>query len=446
MKHSIRLRLVFATLLIFASAIPNLGNELNIFGSMVNFYRLVVVFLAIATLVLFRGEIRMSGRGSFFLWFVFLMSWIAYGLVLFLVSPYSDFDRGLRELLALLCGVLCFYVVSGLRLTAGEIETVLRVLFVLLVGMIVFAFCEIISGEHLSSSMFNDPDNQVVWKEDPHSATGFMYNNNDFSSLLTLMLPVVIGRFRIHFRRGYFDPGWVMVVLVIVINRINDANICNTAALIGIFGYLLLKAGKDRRKQGLLLLGGIVFLAVLFVMYAFRETGDRNNVVSRAMQLIEYSQKGRGGLRARMLIYRDAFSGACFSGFMGLGPGGFYRYYTENPSDSHFVDPHSLFFEILSEYGVIIFLVFILLIVYLFRGMRFVRQNGENETICLWGEMGEIWILIYSIVTFASSSYLQNAFHWTLLALICLMYETGKEKEERSYEYQKSSDLGTAYR
>ncbi|MBO6163213.1 MAG: O-antigen ligase family protein [Eubacterium sp.] len=446
MRHSIRLRLVIASLIIAASAIPNLGNELHIMGSFLNFYRIVVVILALFTLFLFRSEVCLSGRRSFLIWFVFLFAWFAYGLVLFVASPYADFDRGLRELFALLCGALCFYILSCLELSPQEIEMIFRVMFVILCGFILLAFWEIATGNHLSSSMFNDPTNKVIWRLNKHAATGIMYNVNDFSALITLMLPVVIGRFRINFRRAYLDPGWALVVLVAVINRINDANFCNAALLIGTLGYLLLRVRWDRRKLGLILGATILLLVGVIILYSTRDHVDSEDVVSRTMELIQNSQKGQGSLRARLLIYRDGFAGAWISGFLGLGPGGFFRYYTLNPSDSHFVDPHSLFLEILSEYGLVIFLIFAALVIFLFRRMRALYKEGTTETFRLWGEMGVIWIIIYCIVTFASSSYLQSGFHWTLLALICLMYETGKEKEERSYEYQKSSDLGTAYR
>ena len=50
MRQPVRLRLVIASLLIAASAIPNLGFEFNTFGFYWTFYRIVVVFLALITL------------------------------------------------------------------------------------------------------------------------------------------------------------------------------------------------------------------------------------------------------------------------------------------------------------------------------------------------------------------------------------------------------------
>ncbi len=417
-----------AALLVGASAIPNLGNELNMLGGFLNFYRVVVALLAVLTLILFRGEIRLSGRRSFLFWMGFLFVWLAYAGVLMVGSPYTDSERGIREIFSLLCGLFCFYILSNLKLTKDEIELVLRFLFFVLTALVLLGFGEIITGKHLSSSMYSDPNQKITWRTNLYTATGFSYNINDYSALITLMLPVTLGRFRIRLRRFFIDPGWFLVASVVLINRINDANICNAAILVGVFAFAIFRAKADRRKQGMLAMAALAVLVFLIIFTIVRGSGS-DDLFARVMNLIEKSEEGKGSLQARMLIYRDGFSGAWVSGLLGLGPGGFYRYYSENPSGSNFVDPHSLFLEILSQYGVLIFAGFVLLLIYLFRKMRMLYRGGTNAAVCNWGEMGMIWILVYSVVTFASSSYLQNSFHWTLLALICLMFETAREEK-----------------
>lgn len=438
MRQQARLRMVMASLLILASAIPNLGNELNILGSFLNFYRLMVVFLALITLIVFRGELRITERRSFLLWMGFLSCWLFYGVLLLLLSPYAEAERGTRELFSILCGLLSFYILSNLKLSEREIESVFRVMFWVLAAMLVLGAWEIITGNHLSSSMFNDPANEVAWRVDTHSATGFLYNVNDYSALITLMLPVVVGRYRIVFRRGYLDPGWFLIIATAVINRVNDANFCNAALVVGVFTYILLHMGGDRRRKGWVLVAATVLLTGLLVMY-FLNDGDSENVVSRTMDLVSRSAEGTGSLHSRLLIYRDALSAGWLSGFLGMGPGGFSLYYTENPSDSGFINPHSLLLEIFSEYGLIIVLLFIVLLVLLFRNMHRIFLVSKDPTRRVWGQTGMIWIVTYLIVSFASSNYLPNSFHWTLLALICLMKETIREEEPEIFarEFEK---------
>ena len=48
--------------------------------------------------------------------------------------------------------------------------------------------------------------------------------------------------------------------------------------------------------------------------------------------------------------------------------------------------------------------------------------------------MGMIWVVTYILTSFAPSSYIQFSFHWTLLALICLITETAGELTDSGEE------------
>jgi len=433
-RRSVRLGLVIAALLIAASAIPSLGFEVNTFGFNWTFYRGVVVLLSVVTLILYRGEIRITARKENLLWMGFMLIWLIYGAVLLVVSPFSDPGRGTLELFSILCGLLSFYILSGLRLTDREIETLLRVLFFLLLGLVILGFYEIITGNHLSFSMFNDPDNLVKHRWSIHTASGIMYNINDFSALLTLMCPVVIGRFRIRFRWGYFDPGWLLLIAVIVINRINDANTSIIAIIVGVVLYFALPLTGDRRKMGkLLLVLAIAILAV--VLYFVVMEAEDEGFLNRVFGLVKETTEGKGSLHSRILIYRDDLVAAWRSGLMGLGPAGFPVYYTRYPMDSAsgFVNPHSLVLEILSQYGVVICIGFLFLLCRLVKKMyRIYKVKTSCEQQKEWGRMGVIIIVVYLIVTFASSSYLLNTLHWTLLALLCLIADMESERNDET--------------
>ena len=460
-----RTRLVIASLLIAASAIPNLGFEFNTFGFYWTFYRIVVVFLALITLILYRGEVKITARKESLLWMGFLLVWLVYGAVLLVASPYSDMNRGTLELFSILCGLLSFFILSRLKLSDREIEGMLRVVFFILLGLILLGFYEIITADHLSTSMFNDPENRVAYRVDPHSASGIMYNINDFSALITLMCPAVIGRFRMKLRRGYFDPGWLMVAAVVVINRVNDANTCNIAIIVGIVIYIILPLMGNRRTMGRVMLFFAV-IAVAGILFFMLKEGEDGGIIARVFGLVKDTTEGQGSLHSRILIYRDAFAATWKTGLLGLGPAGFPVYYTMYPSDSYFINPHSLVLEILSQYGVLICLGFLLLLGRLiirmyriYKGEALLvagtaagaetdgsdNRTGESDqegpaVISAadeaavydkrkeWGRLGLILVVDYFIVSFASSSYLLNTLHWTLLAMLALVSDIERER------------------
>ena len=145
-------------------------------------------------------------------------------------------------------------------------------------------------------------------------------------------------------------------------------------------------------------------------------------LVSRTMELVKDSSEGHGSLHSRMILYRNAILAGWRSGFLGLGPGGFSTFYAENPEDTDLINPHSLLMEILSQYGLVILVLFLGLLIYLIRRMIRMYHGYEQENLREWGRMGVIWIVAYLITSFASSTYLPNSFHWTLIALICLTF------------------------
>ena len=427
MKRTVQIKFLLPALLLLASIIPNLGFEINTFGFTWNFYRIVAVGAAFVMLILFRGEIRIGERREFLLWMGFFTIWLFYGAVLLVASPYSDKSRGSLELLTLFCALLVFYCFSGFSLSKQDLEGLFRVVFFILAALILLGFYEILTGSHLSTSMFADELNKEAQKLDPHSAAGIMYNINDFSALLTILCPVAIGRFRIRLRRIWLDPGWLLILGVILINRINDANICNVAMIVGILLYLLLLMRGDRRRLGKVLLGLVILLAVLVVVYlSTNQTGG--GLVARWTDQVDYMNAGGGSMHARLLIYRDALEAGFHTGFLGLGPAGFPVYCEKTLTDSSFVNPHSFLLEIFSQYGLLIFLLFMILIVRLIRDMYRIYRYGQDEDIRNYGLIGLTMLVVYLIASFAPSSFIMNTYQWGLIALVLLIAELGKKK------------------
>ncbi len=440
MKRTVRIRFVLLALLLVASIVPNMGFEVNTFGFHWNFYRIVVVLVTLCILILFRGEIRITERRGFLRWMAFFLLWLAYGAVLMVVSTYADKSRGVQELFTILCALLTFFGYSCFDPSEKEIEWLLRIAFLLLTGLTLFGFYEIITANHLSTSMFMDPENLVVEKVDTHTAAGIMYNINDFSALLTMLCPIAIGRFRIRLRRGYLDAGWLTIAGVVLINRINDANICNAALLLGVLVYLLVSTSHDRRKMGRILLGLFGLLLVLVGLYlALGQSAG--GLVARWQDQMDYMSVGGGSMHARILIYRDALVSSLRTGFLGLGPAGFPVYCEKFPSDSNFVNPHSFLLEILSQYGIVIFVLFLLLLIWLAKDLYRMYRYGETEVIRNYGMIGVVMIAVYIAVSFAPSSFILNTYPWGLLALLLLMRECGKRQLAKENEKREEDGL-----
>ncbi len=425
MQKTMRVRFIILALLLTASIVPNLGIQVNTFGFSWNFYRIVIVSMVLVTLVLFRGELQIRRQKGFLLWMGFLVVWFVYGLIQIISFPYADMSRGMQELFTILCAIFVFYIFSCISIDREEYERLMRIVFFLLLALILLGFFEIITGKHMSTSMFNDPANKVAWKMDSHSAAGIMYNVNDFSALITLMCPLAIGRYRIQMGRVKFDLGWILLVCVFLINRQNTANICNMAIIAGILLYLILMVMKDRRKVGMILLILLLVAAVGVALIIILGADQKGLVGQWADQLTEYDI-GKGSMHARLLIYQDALSVSWATGLMGLGPGGFPVYFGAHGSSSGFINPHSYLLEILSQYGILILFAFLTLLGYMvYRALRLLRSGASEDTVRLARTVVLI-VAMLLITSFASSSYMLNNYNWGILALLIL----GLEMEE----------------
>ncbi len=417
MRNTMRVRFVILALLLIASIVPNLGFQVNTFGFSWNFYRMIIAAAVIVTLVLFRGELEIRQQRGFLLWMGFLVAWFIYGLIQIVTFPYADLSRGMQELFTLLCALFVFYIFSCIRIDREEYERLLRLVFFLLAALIILGFFEILSGKHLSTSMFNDPSNKVAWKMDIHSAAGVMYNVNDFSSLITLMCPLVIGRYRAQMGRFRFDFGWILVACVFLINRQNTATICNMSILLGILLYILLMIRRNRRRVGTLMLL-ILAVVVLGIGLILILGADQKGLVGQWMDQLTKNDVGKGSMHARLLIYQDALDVSLKTGFLGLGPGGFPVYFGAHGSTSGFVNPHSYLLEILSQYGLLILFGFLALLVYLLYRLSLILKTGASEESERLGRMGVLIIAVLLVTSFASSSYMLNNYNWGILALL----------------------------
>ena len=323
----------------------------------------------------------------------FLVVWFVYGLIQIISFPYADMSRGMQELFTILCAIFVFYIFSCISIDREEYERLMRIVFFLLLALILLGFFEIITGKHMSTSMFNDPANKVAWKMDNHSAAGIMC--------------------------------WILLVCVFLINRQNTANICNMAIIAGILLYLILMVMKDRRKVGVILLILLLVAAVGVALIIILGADQKGLVGQWADQLTEYDI-GKGSMHARLLIYQDALSVSWATGLMGLGPGGFPVYFGAHGSSSGFINPHSYLLEILSQYGILILFAFLALLGYMvYRALRLLRSGASEDTVRLARTVVLI-VAMLLITSFASSSYMLNNYNWGILALLIL----GLEMEE----------------
>ena len=128
---------------------------------------------------------------------------------------------------------------------------------------------------------------------------------------------------------------------------------------------------------------------------------------------IVHSLQG-SSLAIRLEVYNQSLNLCKRHILLGVGPGGFEDYFIKNPMSTgrvSIVNPHNYFFEIMTQYGIIILLGTLILILWIFRKYWMKLQDYKEAEIFL-----EFWI-IYVIISFAPSSFLDKGFSWLLIAI-----------------------------
>ena len=411
-------------LALILSLIPDIGIKVSTFGFTWTVYR-AFCFFSVFYLLLHNAVIIRYERGSVSYGTVFvLLFWIIHGLISLAVSHYSDKHSGLIELLSVINGLCVCLVIACLVQEEEDVEYGYVIIYRVLVFLVIFGLAEILTGRHWISSAFNEEESTIALAGNNHMATGFMYNMNDFSALISCLSPVIL-------YRKFRQTKWAVLLGIIVINLMNDATTCNVAVILFFAYYFLLAnkgTGNTQFKRLLFIL--ICLLMLFFLVYEGQGLRERTDVIGAVARQVFNVGNSTGSLYRRMIMYRDGVAAVFPGRLLGLGPSSFSPYFTLNPSASYLVDPHSLLLEILFHYGIVVFILFIIMWCRIVRGANVLYRacTDELRKVELMIVIG--FMLCYFMVSFASSSFLGFAYQWMLLGWGSRLLDITKREQE----------------
>ena len=403
-------RILTAFIVLFA-IIPDIGVKFTTLGFTWTALRLTMGFGLFWFLATRRYSVQIRLTALSDQWMIFLLCWFLYGAVQLVLCRYSNTHNGVIELLAIWNGVMVFALFKALVTTEAARKFVVNLLLILLVLLLLVGAFEILTGLHLPWSGYNDIGSTINKLPNKHLATGFMYNTNDYSALITCLSAVLLEK-----RFGIMRFG--LLAAVIGINFINDANLCNLAVFSFILLYGIFLPHVDYKREVsvkvvfIIILCCGVFAAVVFGFLS------RGKMVQALNLQLQRASAGQGSLFKRINMYRDAVTAWLKEGLLGFGPSSFAQYFTKNPSKSGIVNPHSLIIEIMFQYGIPILFgylyMFVKTIGRLMKRLRYESYlpNREKYIMCL------AFMLLYFVSSFAPSSFLGYIYPWLMIALV----------------------------
>ncbi len=381
----------------FGDAIGNVN--FRILGIVVTFYRVVVLSLFIVT-VMYVYKMKMVLPVFQIHILMFMIIWIFLSVIQFLIFKDLDKSEGLKEITYLLFGslIILYFIIyiDNYEDIKKLYKLVKYVGFLLIIGGIV----EVITGVHWSISRYSDieliQEELVLWgsTEDVYRwiSTGPFYNENDFSAALAILFPFF----------SYENTNIKMKIISYLGQMGGLILICLNNSIISLLSVILFFLIKIYIKSP-------SKLKVLEVIVG--AVGGCIAILN--LDNIVHSLQG-SSLAIRLEVYNQSLNLCKRHILLGVGPGGFEDYFIKNPMSTgrvSIVNPHNYFFEIMTQYGIIILLGTLILILWIFRKYWMKLQDYKEAEIFL-----EFWI-IYVIISFAPSSFLDKGFSWLLIAI-----------------------------
>ena len=384
---------------------------LRIAGFTFTLFRLAVLFVFF--FLMWRsaetGKVSVHRREGIL--YLMVIAWIVWAAASLMLSPYSDRHAGTKEILSLISGLFILFIFFQQRNDSapGVVLCVIRNSVWILA---IFGLLEVSTGIHFYTSRLAELENSsIIFKffvsTNSRLATGIFYNENDFCCFLAVFGSTILYSSNRDSTKRLLPKLFLLVVLLFVF-LVDDANIAIGSLMIGLL-FLLFK--KKKVTTTVFLIGALsvpVMVSGCYIVW-----GRVNTVIHSQVQRYHM---GAGSLYLRVDIYKKSLEALRHTNGLGTGAGGFSNYISQNYPNSILINPHNVWLEILTTYGVIVFVVFVVAFFLLLSGLikRSHRSNNKEAKIVA------ACFLSFVIGGLIPSSFLGYNYLWLLLGLGCI--------------------------
>lgn len=305
---------------------------------------------------------------------------------------------------------------------------------------------EIISGYHLPTSSIYEAAEKAGEPSELGGlnflSTTVFYNPNDYAAFISIFLPLFFDHYNV---KSFIINIAIIFISVAILIRV-DAWISLFAVIISAVAYIALGVStKGKKKRGYWIqriftiisivgaykVGGHilnalrwVYLKVGYALGLVSEAAEgsinpSNVGVSKviAAQLGEDAGASSGNVRLDTYftsikeMFTDTFG-------LGYGPGNFEAYLNGLKESTDLLsNPHSLWVEILVQYGVFIFAAYLMFLLYIYIKLIKIYLQNKSETVLAVILMDTAFVF----AVFSPSSFLAYSYQWIIIGISMLI-------------------------
>ena len=381
-----------------------------------------------------------------------LLFWLGFGLLGLIWTP--DLKAGLMEIANLTKGVAIFMLISSLLKQFDRPVKLLRFSWLISLGLVLFiAWYEFYYNKHLQSH-FSDLLMTLDHYNVSHKNLISVFSGpNELSVFLSLSIPFLL----LSFKKQQFIAV-VLILISVYLIWLNDSKIVVISSVFQLLSLLLVYRSvlSERlyafftNKVNVAVTGVVVVLFVgllgtgTFYSYPTKTGTDVGMMDSfsddfNAVMNKQNQGKWTDGHFSRTLSSRDIRKALIQNGlvfwkdsyFFGAGAGSFMHkmsHYECWYDADNFVNPHSWWIEILSQYGVIVFLLYFgwmgAIFIMLVRKLTTVKNSTDYYKEIL--AFCFTFFLAYLLCTNSSSSFMALPINWVGLAIVAFFADRMK--------------------
>ncbi len=345
-------------------------------------FYLVLVFLIAVKWLTAPGEIvRFSHSALKYGWFFLL--WIIY--LLFISMWIIDMDYAKNEIFNLL--ILLTFILISIYLIEDEndFQTLMKIWLFFYVLNLAIGLWEVMTGSHLPTSKYHISSFSAYKAEvsilmrKSFMPTTFFYNQNNFATYLTLSIPLVFFYVRNTFLKLLLSGTGVFLIFA-TLSRANLIALFVEAVALPFF----LSRRQNAFYIPVLLTSALVSVFTVYIVATtplnIKDQRIRRFYENVRMKIVNFVKGGMGkrelSTRIRISLIKNSVYYFEKSNGLGTGPGQLEYYIDKYPIEYTYYlkNPHNWWLEVLAKYGIPIFVLYILLLLYLLYNFLHFRQ------------------------------------------------------------------------
>jgi teichuronic acid biosynthesis protein TuaE len=337
---------------------------------------------------------------------LFLLLWLSYGFLTFVWA--KSLTAAIKDIIFLFIGVTVIFIITFSFKKLVNFIIFMYIWIAMLIFLLLIGFWNHFTHQHLSVSRINDlPD---YYQGIPTSVFG---NENDYASFICISIFFVLAL--IHHKKNKLlqIAGVFLILASLYIMYVTNSRANFLALFLGLVSWFLFALnGKERLR---LLYFGCLGVSVGVIIFFNKVQLLALNIFGKVSTL-NASSDNSVDIRKNLLRNAVEFIQESYGFGVGSGNAEFYMRTQQIYPTQGFTNVHNWWAEIMLNYGVIIFILYVLLFFYLInRTYRIYKSiKSSNEKMVAEGLL--LALITFSLASISPSSIMTLNYNWMLFA------------------------------